>query len=127
MKNTLKICLASALTAVLLSGCGNRFVPPQTYGTIKPADDLYIENHYEGTVPTDEPVLETVSSSNGLCVIQKKNSYYDVTLDLEHGTHRDVGKAYAEAILKAYPNYANIMEPYLYENITNAFSELHED
>lgn len=127
MKNTLKICLASALTAVLLSGCGNSFVPPQTYGTIKPADDLYIENHYEGTAPTDEPVLETVSSSNGLCVIQKKNSYYDVTLDLEHGTHRDVGKAYAEAILKAYPDYANIMEPYLYENITNAFSELHED
>ena len=115
------------MAAGLLSGCGAGFIPPQSDGAIKPADDLFIENHYEGVAPTDDPVLETVSSADGLCVIEKKKSYYDVTLDLENGTHRDAGRAYAEAIQKAYPDYAKVMEPYLFENITTTFSELHAD
>ncbi|MBP0976747.1 MAG: hypothetical protein J6P89_01035, partial [Oscillospiraceae bacterium] len=39
---------AAASAAVIMTGCGNSFVPPVSEVPIKPVDDLYIENHYEG-------------------------------------------------------------------------------
>ncbi len=126
MKRLLTRCCAAVTAAVaaVLSGCGSSFTPPEAETPIKPVADLYIENHYEGVAPTAEPTLETFASPDGLCVIEKKKSYYDVTLDLEKGSHRDVGKAYGETLLKACADVGDVMEPYIYENIRMAFPEI---
>ena len=113
--------------AAIMTGCGNSFVPPVSEVPIKPVDDLYIENHYEGVAPSEELTTETFSSADGLCVIEKKESYYDVTLDLERGTHRDAGRAYGETLLKACPDSGGFLEPYLFENIRTAFPDLDGD
>lgn len=75
---------------------------------------------YTDASPAEEPVFET-ASDNGLCTIVKYPSYYSVTLDYEKGSPSEVGAAYAETILKAVPDYETVFEPYLFENIRNAF------
>lgn len=71
-----------------------------------------------------QEVIESFSSEDGLCIIKKYPSYYDVTLDYENGSPSQVGTAYAECIYKVFPNFAEYIEPYLYENINFAFSGL---
>ena len=77
------------------------------------------------TVYTDESekeeLIEEFSSADGLCVIKTYPTYYDVTLDYEKGEPAEVGKAYAETIFEAVPDYEADLEPYLYENIRSAF------
>ncbi|MCR5123019.1 MAG: hypothetical protein K6B74_11435 [Ruminococcus sp.] len=127
MKKLLARCFAAVMAAAVLSGCGKSFTPPPSETPLKPVADLYIENHYEGVAPTKQPATETFTSADGLCVIEKKESYYDVTLDLEKGSHYDVGKAYGETLLKACDDLGEDLEPYMFENIRNAFSELNGD
>ena len=69
----------------------------------------------------------TFSSDDGLCVIEKKPSYYDVTLDYTKGDYYAVGSAYAETIKKIDVEFAGVLEPYLYENVKMAFPNLNED
>ena len=105
-----------------MTGCsGNSAVISNPDG-MKKVGSLSVEQevHYQDESETEE-VLGTFSSKGGLCVIEKHASYYDVTLDLEKGSHQDVGAAYAEALLLAVPEYSEVMEPYLYENIRSAF------
>lgn len=134
MKKTkiLHIITAAALTFSAAAGCGRRgyedFVfPEQGQSTLRPISDIYIENHYEGTAPTKEKTNKTLKSGDGLCVIECKDSYYDVTLDYEKGTPAQVGAAYGKTLLLACPEYSSICEPYIYENINEAFSELNGD
>ncbi len=126
------ICAAAAM--LLLTGCGSPrtgyddfTAPEQGASTLKPVSDIYAERHYEGVAPTVEETLETVTTGGGACVIARKNSYYDVTLDYGKGSHEAVGAAYAEAIKKIRPDYGSIVEPYLYENIRAAFPNLAGD
>lgn len=70
---------------------------------------------------TEEKLVDTFTSADGLCLIRKFNSYYDVTLDYENGSASQIGKAYAECIEKALPDFAKVSEPYLYENINLAY------
>jgi len=67
-------------------------------------------------------VEKTFASKDGLCTILVYPDYYDVTLDYERGTPEEVGEAYADTVLKAFPAYEESMEPYIYENIRLAFS-----
>ena len=127
MKGLLARLFAAATAAALMTGCGSTFTPPQSETPIKPVSSLYIENHYEGVAPTKQPTIETFSSADGLCVIEKKESYYDVTLDLEKGSHREVGRAYGETLLRACTEIADFLEPYLFENIRATFTELDGD
>ena len=69
-----------------------------------------------------ETVEQTFISEDGLCKIQKMQSYYDVTLNYEKGNPEQVGKAYAKVIRQAAPDFEIVMEPYLYENIRLALS-----
>ena len=74
---------------------------------------------------TNEGVKQNVeaifASEDGLCTILVYPDYYDITLDYERGTPKEVGIAYAHMVLEAFPDYEKIMEPYIYENIRLAF------
>ncbi|MBP5761691.1 MAG: hypothetical protein J6W48_01825, partial [Lachnospiraceae bacterium] len=113
--------LTAAVTLFTFGGCSssaqvtsNGMVKVGSFNVETPAG-------YTDESPSEEPVSETVSD-NGLCTIVRYPSYYGVTLDYEKGTPSDVGAAYAETILKAVPDYEIVFEPYLFENIRNAFS-----
>lgn len=131
MKNR-NILAALSGAVLLLSGCGrtgyeNFTIPPQGESTLSPVDTIYRESHYEGIAPTQEKTLRTVSSADGICVIDCKESYYDVTLDYTKGSYYDAGAAYAEAIRLARKDYSAYVEGYLYENIKAAFPNLNDD
>ncbi len=127
MKKKLLVFLLSC--QVLLSACtGNgydNFSFPQNAGksTITPIDQHKIETHYEdhGEVL---PTVSRAASDDGLCVIENKGIYFDVTLDFEKGDHYAVGKAYGEAIMKIMPEAEGIVESYIYENIEEAFTNV---
>jgi hypothetical protein len=124
---------AASFMAVAAAGsCGRTgyedfVIPEQGDSDLRPVSDIYMYSSYEGKAPTKEKTNRTVRSSDGLCVIECKDSYYDVTLDYEKGSHYDVGSAYAEAIMLAYDDYPEFCEGYLFENIKAAFSELNGD
>ena len=115
--------------AVLLTGCSaatyEGFTIPEEERTLTPVGALTREVSYEDIAPA-EKTQATFRSADGLCVIEQKAHYYDVTLDLEQGDRRAAGSAYAEAVLAAVPDYASVMEPYLYENIRVAFGDVNE-
>ncbi|MCR4645356.1 MAG: hypothetical protein K5695_08105 [Oscillospiraceae bacterium] len=121
-----------AAAALLLTGCGRKtyadFTPPQQgESSLQPVDSIYRESHFEGIAPTQEPTLRTVRSADGICVIDCKESYYDVTLDYTQGSYYAAGAAYAEAIRLVREDYAAYCEGYLYENIKAAFPNLNND
>ncbi|MBR6107080.1 MAG: hypothetical protein IKQ39_03640 [Oscillospiraceae bacterium] len=126
------ICTAAAAMFLLTCGCSEPTydgfsVPEQEKSTLQPVGDLTTGNCYEGIEPTAEPTKAEFSSADGLCVIRQKTHYYDITLDLTQGDHFAAGKAYAEAILKAIPDYRVLMDGYLHENIRVAFPETKND
>ena len=75
---------------------------------------------------TDEGVIEeataTYVSDDGLCTINVMPSYLDVTLDYESGSRRDVGAAYGKMLIEAVPDFEEIMEPYIHENLKNMYA-----
>ena len=126
------LILAAALLAASVSGCGRTgyddfSVPEQGESTLIPVADIYRDNSSDSLTPVKEKTNRTVRSSDGLCVIECMDSYYDVTLDYEKGSYYDVGAAYAEAIQLAYDNYSGLLEGYIFENIKAAFSDLNDD
>ena len=128
----IKKCLAGIASVLLLTSCTSKatyegFVFPNQGGsTLTPVEEYKRTLELED-VCTEEPTLSTYSSDDGLCIIEKKEHYYSVTLDLEKGDHYKAGAAYAEAILKTSSDFAENFEPYLFENITMAFSEVNEE
>ena len=117
-----------------LSGCSNgtasydgfeRKVASQS--SLVPVDSVFDSQSYEGEDALYEETEVTFSSDDGLCVIEKKPSYYDVTLDYTKGDYYAVGSAYAEAIKRLDVDFVGVLEPYLYENVKMAFPSLNED
>ena len=111
------------MAAVLLSGCGNKAaVEINSLEVMKPVDSYLTkevrEYKDEGTKETS---VSTLSSEDGLCVIKVMPSYYDVTLDYEKGDRASVGKAYGTLIRERMPDYIDVMEPYIFENIRMAY------
>ena len=111
------------MAAVLLSGCGNKAaVEVNSLEVMKPVDSYLTkevrEYKDEGTKETS---VSTLSSEDGLCMIKVMPSYYDVTLDYEKGDRASVGKAYGTLIRERMPDYIDVMEPYIYENIRMAY------
>ncbi len=96
--------------------------------TLEPVDDIYNKASYEGEdAKPEDLVLKTYSSGDGMCVIEKKPSYYEVYLDYTKGSYYDVGCAYARTLLDIGDEYIKVMEPYLYENIYRTFPNLNGD
>ena len=120
--------ITAALSLCSLAGCGTPSYEGFVYPDKKPstlADNKtggwYIKRSPESVKPAAEKTLDVFTSDDGLCKIEKKKSYYDVTLDYEKGTPKEIGAAYAQAIKKACPTYAEILESYLFENIRTTF------
>ena len=93
-----KIISFSIITGMLFSicGCGTSAADVQSEG-MKKVGSLNVEEEVTYTDDSEkEEVIETFSSADGLCVIEKYPTYYDVTLDYEKGEPAEVGKAYAE-------------------------------
>lgn len=131
-KNGLLILAAITVLSSAMSGCGrngyeNFSVPEQGSSTLRPVADIYRDNSGDDFTAVRENTNKTIKSSSGLCVIECKDSYYDVTLDCENGSSYDRGAAYAEAIQLAYDDYSGFCEGYIFENIRAAFSDLGGD
>ena len=132
MKNSSFKVINSIITILLsvgiLAGCsepsydGFSF-PEKKQSELQPLpdDSYYISRDFSSVNPTAEETVKTVSSDDGLCVIEKKATYHDVKLDYENGSYRSIGRAYAEAVLKLYPDYPKIMDGYLFELVEGAF------
>jgi hypothetical protein len=123
---------AVLLSAVMLSSCGRTTyddfnIPESGESQLTPVSSIYVEKNYKGVAPVKEETKEIYESADGLCRIEQKDSYYDVTLDYEKGSYKDVGAAYADAILLARPDYAEYLEQYLYENINAVANDSNEE
>ncbi len=128
------ISLLTAGLLAVLTGCTQAAgyegfeKPQQPASTLVPAADTYrtdVTAYEDAGIP--DKCLDTVSSGDGACVIRKMEHYYDVTLDYQHHSAAAVGSAYAEASIRAFPDYHAIVEPYVYENIMMAFPALTDD
>lgn len=124
LKNKRNILSAVCLAAgIILTSCGL----PENYDSsrfenneetvIFPVSAVYLDETYEGSRPVTEETEAVFISADGLCRIEKKKSYYDITIDYEKGSHYAAGAAYAEALQYAVPEFTEKLEPYLYENI----------
>lgn len=120
--------LAVLLLCAVLSVCGCSVpsyedfqAPEQGKSTLKPTGDLFVKRNYKDKQPKKEKT--TARYSVGGCVIEKKNSYYDVTLDYSKGSHREIGSAYAQTLQKACPELMKLCEDYLYDLLGMVFYE----
>ena len=133
MSKKLNILLAAAL-CLSTTGCAGKMETYDTFqdtassvSTLEPTGTTLNQVSYEGEPAEPEETEATYKSEDGLCVIEKKPSYYEVYLDYSGGDYRAVGKAYAETIRKLDINFSEIFEPYLYENVKVAFPSLNGD
>lgn len=82
-------CLSLSVAVLLASGgCGSVgyegfSIPEQGESTLVPVEDIVIHNVYEGVEPTKEETQAVFASEDGVCVIEKKESYFDITLNYE--------------------------------------------
>ncbi|MBR5405194.1 MAG: hypothetical protein IK107_02775, partial [Oscillospiraceae bacterium] len=117
--------LCVLLSAVMLTGCGTVAAygefPAQEKSTLTPVGNWNSSSDYEGVEAIAEPTAAVYSSADGLCTIEAKAHYYDVTLDLTKGDHFAVGAAYAETILQLPLSYEEYLEEYLYENLSTVY------
>lgn len=126
--------LLMGVCSIVLSGCSEGTASYDGFerkvaakSSLTSVDSVLDSQSYEGEVAKYEETVMTFSSDDGLCVIEKKPSYYDVTLDYTKGDYYAVGSAYAETIKKIDVEFAGVLEPYLYENVKMAFPNLNED
>ena len=129
----LNIFLATAL-CLSTTGCAYSMETYEDFqgetssvSTLEPSGTTLNKISYEGEPAEKEEAEATYESKDGLCVIEKKPSYYEVFLDYSGGDYRAVGKAYAEAIRKLDIDFSAVFEPFIYENIKTAFSNLNGD
>ena len=92
--------ITAALSLCSLAGCGTPSYEGFVYPDKKPStlaenktEGWYIKRSPESVKPAAEKTLEIFTSDDGLCKIEKKKSYYDVTLDYEKGTPKKLGAA----------------------------------
>ena len=121
------------LLFVFLAGCSpdtpdfNVPAAANAVSILEPVDSALVPGSYEGEEAKPEETIKTYTSKDGLCVIEKKPSYYEIWLHHDKGESYAVGSAYAETIRALDMDYAAILEPYLYENINYAFPNLDGD
>ena len=123
----LGLCLSATGCGELASTYGDFSSDVSAESSLEPVGSVLNTVSYEGEEAITEAVEKTYSSEDGLCVIEKKPSYYEVYLDYTGGDYRAVGVAYAKTVKQLDLAYDEILEPYLYENIKMAFPSLDND
>ena len=120
------ICF-SLCAALLLTGCasGRTYddLPAPAYkrSTLTPIGDHSTHHSYEGITAVREETLATYCSADGICRIDAKAHYYDVTLDQSGKDPYAVGAAYAET-LKLLPfGFEKNTEDYLYDTMNTVY------
>ncbi|MBR6401978.1 MAG: hypothetical protein IKS48_01175 [Eubacterium sp.] len=124
-----------AVTVVTsLTGCSNTIMSYEDFvrevsdvSILEPVDTVLNTVSYAGEDANIEDSVATYCSKDGLCVIDKKPSYYEVYLDYTGGDYYAVGSSYAETIKSIDFDFAGALEPFLYENIKMAFPNLNGD
>ncbi len=131
--NKAKLLAAVVISAALMTSCGT---VPSYDGFEKPVqgesrlhlvDTLTVAQSYEGVAPTVEQTEAVFRSSDGVCVIEKKKSYYDVTIDFEQTDHYHAGYAYGEALRQLDGESIDALESYIFEMINFEFQNLDGD
>ena len=126
--------ILAAAAAVMLSGCSAAATydgfeePVQSSPAVSAVSDTYrseLIGYADEGIP--DKCLETVTSDDGICTIKKMEHYYDVTIDYERTDPAGAGRAYIQAMRKIFPDYDELVEPYIYENIMMAFPALKDD
>ncbi|MBR5372691.1 MAG: hypothetical protein IK130_10820 [Oscillospiraceae bacterium] len=126
---TSKLGAFLAAAMLTLTGCGARKtyddiqMPAAEKSTLVPVGNWNTGNDYEGVPAVKEETKATFSSADGLCRIEVKEHYFDVTLDLTGGDHFAAGAAYSEALKLAYSGYEEMIENYLYDCMQMVYSE----
>lgn len=124
MKNKVIALILSA--CFFLSACGAK--APEQLGLdepVKPVDNLNTKETKEYTEGGEKAtVIREYAAPDGLCNIKVTDAYFDVTLNEEDAIPFEVGLAYGAAVKEVCPNYAQILEPYLFDSIRSAFSNL---
>ena len=117
------LALTLAFASVLCTGCGSdRKLENKEDREVSLVETLSANETKEYTNQGKvEEAIATYSSEDGLCVIKVMPSYFDITLDYENGTYAQVGNAYGQTIIEAFPEYITMMEPYIYENVRTAY------
>ena len=120
----------AALLVSCLAGCGSRlpeYTAPEApaVSTLAPVGSACLGLSYDGEKAVTEAVLESYASEDGCCVIEKKESYYEVYLDFTRADHHTVGYTYAKMVKDL--GVEEVLEPYLHENILHAFPNLNGD
>ena len=130
MKKNAHLTFVVAMTLVcsLLTSCAtnsydNFSFPEKEDSVLVKVADYSRKTDYDNDAPYD-PTVTTVSSSDGLCVMEVKEHYFDITLDLEKGDHYSVGKAYGEVLRMVAGDCFSSMESYLYENARYFFNNV---
>ena len=132
MKKTITPAFIAA--ALMLTGCSDAVtydeleVPVQQVQPLNAVSDTYVDTPkvYENDGIPDN-CIGTFVSDNGACTIRQMEHYYDVTVDRESFSPAEAGKGYANAIIKAFPDFYTVTEPYLYENIIMGFPNILDD
>lgn len=129
-KAIIRRVLTVSVSAVLLltSGCGlpsyeGFSLPPEKPSTLSADSSYYVERNFDSVAPTVQTTIRTFTSEDGLCVIEQKPSYYEVTLDYDKGSPYEVGAAYGRTILQMAPGYPVLVEGYLLELIHGLMGE----
>lgn len=123
MKN---IAVVTVLVAGLLFGGKKEVVGLSE--PVKPIGNLNTQEKAEYTDKGTAPkVLKEYVTPDGVCKIKVNEAYYDVTLDEEKASPYDAGIAYGKAIKEVFPDYCEVFEPYIWENIKAAFPDVKDD
>ena len=109
-----KRMISLAAAVMMLTGCTANMTytdfekPAQNESTLTAAGDVYVANptQYEDAGIPDK-CLDTAVSDDGICTISRMEHYYDVHIDYEHSSPAQAGKAYAQAVIKIYPDKRN--------------------
>lgn len=110
------------------AGYEDFYIPEQPASSLELVSDAYrteLTAYEDNGIP--DTCLETFASDDSVCEIRQMEHYYDVTIHYEGHTPSEAGKAYAQAAIKAFPEFHTIIEPYLYENIMLAFPAVMDD
>ncbi len=128
-KHTRLTCaVAMTLAGSLLTSCAsnsyeNFTFPENEDSVLVKVADYSRKTDYDNEAPVDKSVT-VVRSQDGLCVMDVKEHYFDITLDLEKGDHYSVGKAYGEVVKMVAGDRFGGMESYLYENARYFFTDV---